>query len=344
MKIPHSKLSTSKEDLIAVAKQVNTLIHAYGKKTNEFEREICKITKSKYAFAVQTGTAALHIALLALNIKKNDEVILPSYVCQSVLSAVNYTNATPILADIENNSSNISLKTIKPLITEKTKAIIVPHLFGLPANIKTIKKLKKPIIEDHAHSLGANLKIESDLAIFSFYATKMISTGHGGALSTNSKILNNNIMDLLTYDQREKYKVAYNYKLTNLQAALGLSQLNKLSFFVKRRQEIAKQYNESFKNLPIQTPKFPKNSVPFRYIINFPENHSLINTQNSLKQKGIKTEKPIFKPLHQYLNLPSENFPNTENQHKTSLSIPIYPSLTDMELNHIIKSVKESFR
>ena len=161
--ISHSKPTVSKEDILAVRKQVASGMHATGTKTKEFENEMRKLIGVKYAKATSSGTAALHLALLSLGVGKGDEVIVSSYVCESVLSAVNYTGARPVLTDIDSdfeNGFNISAKTIKPLITKKTKAIIVAHLFGIPADMHSIKKISKkiPIIEDCAQSLGARYK------------------------------------------------------------------------------------------------------------------------------------------------------------------------------------------
>jgi len=181
--IPHSKPFVSEEDYKSVEEVIKSGMHATGSKTKEFEEGVCKFIGAKYAKATTSGTTALHLALLSLKVGKGDEVIIPSYVCQSVLSAVNYTGAKPVLADIEKDSFNISTNTIKPLITDKTKVIIVSHMFGFPADILSIKEISKkiPIIEDCAHSIGGSYKGKmlgnfGDLSIFSFYATKLIST------------------------------------------------------------------------------------------------------------------------------------------------------------------------
>ena len=340
--IPHSKPTISKSDIKAVAEQTKSGMHASGKKTIEFENKIKILIKTKYAKAVQTGTTAIHLALLALNIKKGNEVIIPSYVCQSILSAVKYTQATPVLVDITQNSSNITTETIKSKITKKTKAIIVPHMFGIQAEINKIKKLKIPIIEDCAHFIKP-IKSKGKISIFSFYATKMISTGHGGAIATNNKKIAKKIENLLKYDKRKYYKIAYNSSLTDIQSSLGISQIEKLSQFIKKRKQIAKKYNSSLKDLPIILPTFPRNSIPFRYIIKLKNKKQKNQIKKHLRKNKIIAEYPIFKPLHQYLKLPKKYFPNTEKAFATSLSIPIYPSLKDKEIKYIIKTIKNYF-
>ena len=337
--IPHSKPTISKSDIEALANQAKSGMHAPGEKTREFENKIKILTRAKYVKAVQTGTAAIHLALLALNIKKGDEVIIPSYVCQSVLSAVKYTQATPILVDISPDSSNISAQTIKSKITKKTKAIVVPHMFGIQTEINKIKKLKIPTIEDCAHFLSP-IKSKGKISTFSFYATKMISTGHGGAIATDNRKIAQRIEDLLKYDKRKSYKIAYNSSLTDLQSSLGISQIKKLPQFIKKRKQIAQKYSSSLKNLPIIVPNFQRSSVPFRYIIKLKNKRQKDQIKKHLRKNKIIAEDPIFKPLHQYLKLPRKYFPNTEKAFATSLSIPIYPSLKDKEINYIIKTIK----
>ena len=346
--ILHSKPFVEESDSISVADVVKSKLHAAGGVVKIFEDKISKFSNAKYAKATSSGTTAIHLSLLALGIEEGDEVILPSYVCQAVLNAVNYTKAKPILADI-NDNYHISLKTIKPLITKKTRAIIVPHLFGYSANIDDILTLKIPVIEDCAQSLGTKAKgkivgTNGTLGIFSFFATKSISTGFGGMIITNSKKLKDKLNDLTQYDKRNTYKIAYNYGLTDIQAALGISQLEKLPNFIEKRKQIAERYDKAFLHLNIKLPKKVEGSYPFRYVITLRDKKDLVYLKKKLKKEDIITERPIFKPLHQYLSLPKENFPNTEKAHSTALSIPIYPALTEEEIITIISSIKNALQ
>jgi perosamine synthetase len=341
--IPHSKPFVDRKDLIEVSKQIKSGKHATGAKTKEFEKEFAKYHKVKYSRAVNSGTNAIYLALLSLNIKKGDEVILPSYVCQSVLSAVNYTNAKPVFADVEKGKFNICYETIKKVVSKKTKAIIVPHMFGIPADIKEIKKLKISVIEDCAQSLGAeiqNKKVGSlgDIGIFSFYATKVISTGQGGMIVTNSKKISDKINDLMKYDQRKTYKIAYNFSLSDIQSSLGLNQLKKLNGFIRKRKEIAKQYDSFFKN-KFNLIKRPKGSIAFRYLIKFENKEKRKKFQTYLMEKKIVSEQPVFNPLHKYFKLKSLDFKNTEEIQNNVLSLPIYPALKKREIKKIIKKV-----
>ncbi len=350
-KISHSKPLVAEDDVEIVVNQILSGMHGGGDTVKEFENKLAEFIGTNYAKSCNSGTNALYLALLALDIGNGDEVIFPSYICLSVLNAVAYTQATPIPSDINSDfrekGCNISAETIKPLITDKTKAIVVAHMFGIPADMDDILALGIPVIEDCAHSLGASYKGKKlgslgDLSIFSFYATKVISTGHGGMILTSSEKLKEKLDDLTTYDRRENYKTSYNYSLSAINAALGLSQLKKLPEFLEKRKQIAEAYNQAFQNLPIKLP--PQAELIFRYIISLKNKQQQELLEKQLKQKGIMAEQPIFKPIHQYLNLDNNNYSNSELAHDTSLSIPIYPALTEDEIKYIIKTIQESFQ
>ncbi len=352
MHLPHSKPDISKEDIDLVTLQVSSGMHATGSKTQEFEDKIREFIGTRYAKATSSGTTALHLALMALDVSEGDEVIIPSYVCQSLLNAVNYTRAKPVFADIdsdfENKGYNISAQTIKLVITEKTKAIIVPHMFGMPADIEEILKFGIPVIEDCAQAIGGEYKGKKlgsigDIGVFSFYATKVISTGQGGMVVTDLKTPIINLGDLTQYDKREDYEIAYNYGLSDIQSALGISQFNKLPEFIKRRNKIADKYDKAFKDV-FKISKRTPGSFPFRYIIRLNSKQERENLQIQLNEKNIIAEKPVFKPLHQYFNLNSNQFKNTELAHDTTLSIPIYPAMTDKEVDYVIENVLDSFK
>ncbi len=352
MHIKHSKPFVDEKDIKAVAEQVKSANHATQEKVRQFENQLKQLISQKYAKATSSGTTALHLSLLSLNIKKGDEVIIPDYVCQDVLHAVHHSKAVPVLADISDDF-NISAKTIQPLITKKTKAIILPHLFGIPVDINPIIELAKKynilIIEDCAQSLGAKFKdntltgSKGIISIFSFYATKIISTGQGGMILTSNPKISQNLQQLTTYDKTPEYNISYNYNLTDIQAVLGISQLKKLSFFIRRRKEIAEKYNKAFQNLPIILIDY-KSGFPFRYIIKLKNKQHKDKLKQELNRKNIEAKEPVFKPLHHYLNLPSSKFPNSEKAFNTLLSIPIYPAMTDEEVEYVIENMRECFK
>ena len=351
--IAHSKPHVSEQDVFFVSDQIRSGMHATGSKTREFEEKIAELIGKKYDKATTSGTTSLHLSLMALDIKKGDEVIIPSFVCQSLLNAVNYTNATPILADIEENylekGYNISADSIENLLSKNTKAIIVPHMFGVPADLESISSVSSgvPIIEDCAQSLGAKYNGKmvgsfGDISSFSFYATKVISTGQGGMVLTDSEKIKKNLDNLLKYDRRENYELAFNFGMTDIQASLGLSQLDKLPFLMTRRNKIREMYDSAFKNLKIS--KNTPGSFSFRYILSLKDADQRDSLQTYLNDKGIMTDKPIFNPLHNYLHYDGKKFKNSEKAQNSALSIPIYPALKDEEVDYVIKNILDFFK
>ena len=341
--IPHSRPFVSQEDIEVVARQVELGMHASGDITKEFEDKFSKFIGIQYAKATNSGTNSLHLALLSLGIKEDDEVMIPSYICASVLSAVNYTRARAVLADIDpefdKKGYNISARTIESKITKNTKAVIVPHMFGTLVEIDDIKKFGIPIIEDCAHSLGAEYKRRKvgslgDMSIFSFYATKIISTGSGGMAATSNDKISARLEDLTQYDERDKYGISYNYSLSDIQSALGIKQLEKLQSFIERRRFIGEKYDREFSRVGLKIPPKLEGSFPFRYILRFSDKKERDNIKNRLARVGVKTELPIFRPLHQYLELDKKDFEATEDAYNTSLSLPIYPALQDDDIDY----------
>ena len=186
--IPHSKPSLGLKEVAALMRVMQSGQIAQGTAVDVFEKELAQITGVKGAVAVSSGTAALHLGLLALGIGKGDEVLLPSYVCTALLNAIHYTHATPRLVDIHPDSFNIDASMVKKSLSKRSKAIIVPHLFGLPADLDDLLAMGVPVIEDCAHALGMSYhgKTVGGFGVFSFasfYATKLITTGEGGGAS-----------------------------------------------------------------------------------------------------------------------------------------------------------------
>jgi len=337
MMIPHSRPTIDKNDIQAVTTVLASGHIARGEKVREFEAVVAKFIGVKYAVACSSGTSALHLALLGLGIGKGDEVIIPSFVCPSPYLAVMHARGVPKIADIDAENLNISAKTAKPRISKKTKAIVVPHMFGNPADINGLLDLGIPVIEDCAQSLGAeykNRRIGSfgDLSIFSFYATKMITTGEGGMVLTDNYDFYAKIVEMRDYDKKSLNPSRYNYKLTDFQAALGLSQINKLSAFIERRRKLASLYSSRLMKHGVRTQKHNQGSVFYRYVIFIDH---LLSIQKRFKEAGLMCERPIFYPLHK--SLLTEKCPNSNWAFEHALSIPIYPSLTNEEVNHILR-------
>ena len=344
--IPHSKPTLTKEDLSAVSRVINSGYISQGEAVKSFESELAEYIGVKGGAAVSSGTSAIHLSLIALGVKEGDDVAMPTYVCPALLNAINYVGANPLLIDINPDSYNISMSDLKKKLTKKTRAVIVPHIFGLPADIKDILSIGIPVIEDCAQSVGASYKGKKvgsfgHCAIFSFYATKVMTTGEGGMVLSNSDKILEKIRDLREYDHKPNYIVRYNYKMTDLQAAIGISQLKRLDSFIYRRREIAKLYNNRFSELGISIPKVYSESehIYFRYVIRnrAPENkgQKLEDDLKIFEANGVKCMRPIFKPIHRYLGL--KGLPETDRAWNELISIPIYPSLTDGDVKKIVK-------
>jgi perosamine synthetase len=341
MIIPHSRPTIDQEDIEAVTKVLASGMIAQGEKVREFESTIAKFVGMKYGVAVSSGTAALHLALRSLEVGHGDEVIMPSYVCSSPYFAVAYTGALPMVVDISLEDLNICAKTAKEHVTPRTKAVIVPHMFGTPAEVDELGELGVSLIEDCAQSLGAEYKGRragsfGELSVFSFYATKMITSGEGGMVLTDNRRLYDRMVDSRDYDKKLLTPLKYNYKMTDFQAALGLSQLKKLKYFIERRTELASAYSERFARYDVELPPecSYKKSVFYRYVVRADRRDKI---ETLAKEKGIMCEKPVFRPLHNSLN--ASACPNSDHAYEKALSIPLYPSLSDDEVQYVLSAL-----
>jgi perosamine synthetase len=346
MMIPHSRPTIDKDDIEAVLHTLASGNIAQGAKVREFEQSLARFVGTKYAVACSSGTVALHLALIGLGLKGGDKVVLPSYVCASPFFATLCAGAKPEIADIDRADLNMCSETVKKRLSSRTKAMIVPHMFGNPAELEEMLDLRIPLIEDCAHSLGAeyrNRRVGSfgAMSVFSFYATKMITTGEGGMVLTDNSEYYSRIIDVRDYDKKALFPPKYNYKMTDFQGALGLSQLKRLQYFIEQRRKIASFYNDRLSecNIAIPTERPHKKSVFFRYVVMVDDADRMVK---SAKENGVMCEKPVWKPIHQ--NLTGVECPNTDYVHKHSLSIPLYPSLNEEEIEFIARTLEMIFK
>jgi dTDP-4-amino-4,6-dideoxygalactose transaminase len=328
--IAHSQVTLDEEDIASAVKVLRSGQLAQGRVVASLEGTITSFIGVSHAAAVNSGSAALHLALLALGVGENAEVIVPSYVCTALVHAVKYVRATPVVADIDPHTYNITAETIKRVITPKTQAIIVPHMFGLPADIKAIVALGIPVVEDCAHSVGATVDGSyvgsfGAVSILSFYATKMLGAGEGGMVLTDNRELIETVRDLRDYDEKETYRVRHNYKLTDIQAALIESRFKKFSSCIDKRNEVAAYYTRQLEGTKVTLPVVPNGRRHgwYRYVIQLEDPSSFMK---EMEKKGIACRRPVFKPLHRYLSVPG--CPVTDKVWERAVSIPIYPSLS----------------
>jgi dTDP-4-amino-4,6-dideoxygalactose transaminase len=343
--IPHSRPTINGSDIEAVTEVLTSGRIAQGEKVIEFENALARYVGKKYGVAVSSGTSALHFALLGLGIRPGDEVIMPSYVCSSPYFATVHTGAVPKIVDIDLLNLNICAAALRSHLSSRTKAIIAPHMFGNPAEIDPLLELGIPIIEDCAQSLGAEYRSHQvgsygELSVFSFYATKMITTGEDGMILTDNEERFSKLVDLRDYDKKALLPTKYNCKMTDIQASLGLSQLARLPDFVERRRRIASLYNDSFSKY-LKLPKVHAQSRPvfYRYVM-------MLDKMEQVREKacsnGIVCERPVFLPLHR--NLDKVECPNSDTAHQHALSIPLYPSMSQEETDYIVARLQEILR
>lgn len=242
----------------------STWISSTGKYINEFEKIFAEYVRANHAISVSNGTVALHLALLALNIGPGDEVIVPNLTYIATANSVTYVGATPVFADSEKDTWNIDPKSIERLLTKKTKAIIPVHLYGNPCNMNEIIKIAKTnnlfVIEDSAEALGSEYfgqKTGSfgDISTFSFYGNKTITTGEGGMVVTNDREIANKLKILKGQGMNPNRRywfdiIGYNYRMTNMQAAIGCAQMERVDELVRAKRNIAKLYHEYLMNIP----------------------------------------------------------------------------------------------
>ncbi|OGD63336.1 UDP-4-amino-4,6-dideoxy-N-acetyl-beta-L-altrosamine transaminase [Candidatus Beckwithbacteria bacterium RBG_13_42_9] len=365
--IPYSRQTIDKNDLKAVLKALQSDFLTTGPIIKKFENNFCRYVGSKYAVAVANGTAALHLACLAAGLSKNQELITSPLTFAASANCALYCGAKPIFADI-NHQGLIDENLIEERITKKTKIIIPVHYAGLPCHLAKIKKLAQKhhliVIEDACHALGARYKKSkigdckySDMTVFSFHPVKHITTGEGGMITTNSRKLyekllllrNHGIAKEISISQPWYYEMrnlGFNYRITDLQCALGLSQLKKIERFIKKRRKIAKLYDLAFRNSKnikiILEAKDQFNSYHL-YPIQAENEKIRLKLFNYLRNQNIFCQVhylPVYwHPYYQKLGYKRGICPRAEDFYKREVSIPLFPSMSGENIQYIIKII-----
>jgi len=369
--IPVNRPLITKADLDKVNKTLKSgWISSSGKEILEFEKKFSNYVNHKFGIAVANGSAALDIAIKIANLKKNDEIIIPNFtIISNALPGIK--NGLKIkVVDCDLYNWNLNLEKLKKTITKKTKVIIATHIYNYPCRVDIIRRIcdqkKILLIEDCAEAIGQkiyNRKCGSfgHISIFSFYANKQITTGEGGMITTNSKQFEEKAKNLrnLSFGKTNRFNhtdVAWNYRLTNIQASLGLSQLQRIDSIVKKRHQVGKLYYKKLKNnknIFIASPenKFSKNIYWVIAILILNKNLKIDNIEASRKLKmfGIET-RPFFWPMHKQKILKkydfynSNKFKNSEYISKYGFYLPSSLDLTVKEISYICKKVNEIFK
>jgi perosamine synthetase len=375
MKIPVAKPYLGKEEAQNAYDTILTNWVTQGPRVQEFEEKFAEFTGAKYAVAVSNCTTALHLAMIVAGVEPGDEVICPSMSYIATANSITYVGATPVFAEVETSTYNIDIKHAEKLITPKTKAILIVHQIGLPADIDAFKSLcakhNLKLIEDAACAAGSAYKgkkigYHSDLVCFSFHPRKVITTGDGGMITTNNEEYYNRLRLLrqhgMSVNDRVRHnsttviiedhlEVGYNYRLTDIQAAVGIKQLARLDWIIEERRKIAQKYQEAFKNLEaIRLPVEPKGYFTNwqSYVIYLKPGAPV--KRNELMQlmldKGISTRRGVMtthrESAYKNFTLVSE-LPVSEDASDNSIVLPLYVPMSDEEIDYVIDNIKIIF-
>ena len=315
---------------------------APGPEVSAFEHELAARLGTEAVAAVSSGSAALELALRALGVGPGHEVVIPTYVCDALYHAVGRTGATPVLVDADRVTLSVSAVDARTRLTPRTRCIIVPHAFGMAADLRGLLALGVPVIEDCAQTLAARLDGRpvgslGALAVCSFYATKLLTTGEGGAVAGPAALIER-VRDVRDYDERDDLVPRVNAKLSDLAAALGRSQLARLDAFVARRRAIAARYRERLRDVPCVSPAdLGERHVYHRFVVEVDRPPDAVRT--SLAARGVAARRPVYRPAHQALG--REGFPEADRLWRRALSLPCYPTLTDAEIDTVAAALAE---
>lgn len=353
--IPVAKPSVGEEEIEAVCRVMRTGMLASGTEVAAFESEFAGYIGTEHAIATSNGTTALHAALLASGVKAGDEVIVPSFTFIATATSVSMCGAKPVMVDVTDDSYGISPEAVLNSITKKTKAVIGVHLFGHPCDIRAIQEICSDsdlvFIEDCAQSHGARNEGKrtgsyGTFGCFSFYPTKNMTTGEGGMITTDDYLLAEHIRRLINHGQAEKYlhtEVGYNYRMTNIGAAIGRVQLKKIDEMNRMRNENAIYYLDNIKNPAVRAPVTLNGCthVYHQFVLRVRENRR-DELAAWLQEHGVGTAVHYPIPVHEqpvYAGIENPSCPVSERLAKEVLSLPVYPGLNEAELSHICDTI-----
>jgi len=375
-KIYYGRQCIDQDDVNAVVETLTSPLITCGPKVDALEHKLCEITGAKYAVVVSNGTAALHLAAMAAGIGQGDEVIVSSITFAASANCVLYCGGTPVFADINPGTYNIDPASVRKLITPRTKAVVAVDFTGQAVELDELRAICKEhnliLIEDAAHSIGTLYNGQpvggiADMTTFSFHPVKTVTGGEGGAIMTNDEALYRKLhlyrTHGITRDMEEMLNptddpwfneqvcLGYNYRMTDFQAALLLSQLNKLPRFSARRKEIVKMYDEAFAKMPeiIVQEEIPESDTTRHlYIIRLSlemltcdrrQFFDALYAENTCPQVHYL---PVYwHGYYQKLGYQKGICPEAEAFYNSVMSIPLYPSLTDEEVQDVIHAVKK---
>jgi perosamine synthetase len=337
--IPHSRPAVGPDAVRAVLAALESGRLAQGAEVAALERDLAGgLGAGLEVVAVSSGTAALYLALAALGAGPGRRVIIPSYACPSLYAAVAHTGAEPACADAGADAVVLTPETVAPLVGPDVAAIVAPHLFGFEADIAGLKQWGIPVVEDCAQALGAAgasgkpLGTQGDLAVFSFYATKLLPAGEGGACAARDPEWIRRVRQWRQCDEQPLHPRAFNFKLSDLAAALARAQFRSLPAALARRAELAARYDGVLAAASFRRRSARPQPVCFRYLVEAPG--PLEPILAACRDAGLACRRPVWDPLHRTLG---GVCPAAEDRHARLLSVPLYPSLTDAEADRILE-------
>lgn len=335
-----------------------------GEEVARFEKDFAEYLGAKHCVALNSGTSALHLALIALGIKEGDEVITTPHSFIAPAEAISYTGARPVFVDIETATFNLDISKVRAAITRKTKAIMPVHLYGQPVDMVRLMEVAReyciPVIEDAAQAHGAECLIKGDrwkkvgtfgdMGCFSFYPTKNLGAcGEGGAVVTDSQIIFEKIWTLRNHGQKDRRYyhpfIGYNYRMTAFQGAVLGVKLKRLDEWVAARRSRAALYDEGLVGLPLKIPKRAENlrGAYHQYVIRTEDREGLMKY---LGERGIETG--VYYPLpiplqdaYRHMGYKKGDFPAAETCAKECLSLPIYPELAESDIRYVCSSIRD---
>ncbi len=359
MKIPVANVTLGEEEAEAVAAIVRSGRLSSGPKVKEFEGAFCDYTGARHAIAVNNGTAALHLILAALGVGPGDEVVCPSLTFIATANAVLYQGATPVLCECDGKTYNVTGDIIRARVTERTKAIIPVEMNGLPVDYDDIlsqaKELGIPVVMDSAESLGAAYKGRkvgsiASLHCFSFFPNKIITTGEGGMITTDDDELQARMRRILNQGQDYRYHhvvLGYNYRMTEIQAALGLTQLKRIETLLDEKERIARRYTAAFASLKgVRPPHVPPYATRHSWYMYSVQVSPMIRDAvvAELNCSGIET-RLSFPPVHiqpfyqEKFGFTPDDLPITHRAWAGKIDLPVWPGIGEVEQNFVIEKL-----
>lgn len=361
MKVPLANPFIGEEEAKAVYDVVKSGWLSMGEKVRQFENDFKKYVGAKNAIAVNNGTSALHTVLMALDIKEGNEVILPSLTFISTANVVLFQNAKPVLSECDPKTYNITAREIEKRITKKTKGIITVDMNGMPVDYDEILEVAENhslfVIADSAESLGSiyrRRKIGSIAPVhcFSFYPNKNVTTGEGGMITTDNDELADKMRKIRSHGQEKRYRhvmLGNNYRMTEMQAAIGIVQLKRLEYTLRKKEKIVRKYNEAFSETEKITPPFVPDYVTrhawYMYTISV-DRERRDEIVQKLAERGIET-RLSFPPIHtqpffkERFGFKDNHLPVTFDAWSKLINIPIGPNITKREQEYVIENLVE---